>query len=85
MGMIMILRTTAHKNPPKNLKKYIGGLIVTHWKVFNNNNNKMISQFFQEPLLRELWELFPKEHLIEFLLKLDDREQKLMRKDFVKY
>ena len=45
----------------------------THWRVFNNNNNKLIARFFNEPLIKCLWERYPRELKVDFIQKQDAR------------
>lgn len=85
MGMILLLRTCSHKNPPEILEAFVPGLIPTFWKVFNSNNDPLLRKFFLEPMIKELWLDFSRSCLVKILNKLDERERKLMRKDFEKY
>ena len=55
MGLMLIIFTTKRKDPPKKLKQYIKGLESTYWKVFNNNNDKLLTTFFKDPFLLDLW------------------------------
>ena len=84
MAMIMILRTTIHKNPPQLLKKYVPELLPVYWKVFNNNNNKTLRNFFHDPFVKYLWNKYPKEYIGEYFSKLDEKQRKLIRKDIIK-
>ena len=79
--MIIILRTTTYKHPPKKLTKYVPKLLSSYWKVFNTNNSITLKNFFNEPLIRFLWSKYPKEEIGEYFSKLNEKEMELIRKD----
>jgi hypothetical protein len=85
MSFILLLFTTKHKNPPVQLKAHVKALLPTYWKIFNNNNDKLLRSFFSDPLLKKLWCGYPRENLVKFLTDLCAHEKKLMLKDFRKY
>ncbi len=61
MALTMFIRTTIHKKPPKLLKQFVQELKPMYWKLFVNNNNKLLEKFFAEDLIKELWRCFPLE------------------------
>ena len=80
MGLLLLIFTTKHKDPPPQLKKYVKGLMPTYWKVFNNNNDKLLSLFFEDNFLMELWRKWCKEdpEYLSILSTLDSRGSKLI-------
>ena len=85
MAMILIIRTCAHKNPPEDLKKYVPELMPVYKKVFDNNNHRLLQKFFKEDLIQQLWAKYPSEDLAKYLRSLNEDQQRLIKKDFMKY
>jgi hypothetical protein len=73
-GLLMFVRTTIHKNPPEFLQTYVSELKPIYWKVFTNNNNKLLEKFFKEEVILQLWSNYPSSMQVEYLSKLDQRE-----------
>ena len=85
LGLILLIFTTKHKTPPPHLKKYVKELKPTYWKVFNNNNDKLLTVFFKDALLKSLWKKWSADPFSNYntcISTLDSRAQKLIKKDF---
>lgn len=68
--MFLIQFTSRNKvsKVPKVLRSsYTKDLVTKYWDVYNNNNDRKLQLFFQDPLVKIMWRYWSEEHLAELL------------------